>query len=87
MQSTAMNIAVGAQVWVEDPELAWCEAEVCEINGKKVKARTIKGQEVYRVTFYSAQWVWHWLILMKLDIRHLPDCFLCGMWSVIGILD
>lgn len=47
MQSTAMNIAVGAQVWVEDPELAWCEAEVCEINGKKVKARTIKGQEVY----------------------------------------
>lgn len=42
-----MNIAVGAQVWVEDPELAWCEAEVSEINGKKVKARTIKGQEVY----------------------------------------
>lgn len=46
LQAAAMNIAVGAQVWVEDPHLAWAESEVLEINGKQVKCRTIHGKEV-----------------------------------------
>lgn len=40
------NVTIGAQVWVEDPELAWVEGEVLEINGKNVKVRSVKGNEV-----------------------------------------
>jgi myosin-5 len=40
------NVSIGAQVWVEDPTLAWAEAEVLEINDKIVKVRTTKGNEV-----------------------------------------
>jgi myosin-5 len=42
----ATNITVGSQVWVEDPNLAWVEAEVLEFNGKEVKARTQDGKTV-----------------------------------------
>ncbi|KAG0604572.1 hypothetical protein M758_10G181000 [Ceratodon purpureus] len=40
------NVAIGAQVWVEDPELAWAEGEVLDINDKKARVRTVKGNEV-----------------------------------------
>lgn len=46
MQAATGNVAIGAQVWVEDPELAWAEGEVLEINDKKAKVRTVKGNEV-----------------------------------------
>ena len=46
MQAATGNVAIGAQVWVEDPDLAWEEGEVLEINDKKVTARTSKGNEV-----------------------------------------
>lgn len=39
-------MAIGAQVWVEDPELAWAEGEVLDINDKKARVRTVKGNEV-----------------------------------------
>ncbi|KAJ7567450.1 hypothetical protein O6H91_02G148000 [Diphasiastrum complanatum] len=38
------NISVGSQVWVEDSEKAWIDAEVLEIDGNKVKARTSTGK-------------------------------------------
>jgi len=46
VQAATGNVAIGAQVWVEDPGLAWAEAEVVEINDKTVKVRTTKGNEV-----------------------------------------
>ncbi len=46
LQAATGNVAMGAQVWVEDPGLAWAEAEVVEINDKTVKVRTTKGNEV-----------------------------------------
>jgi hypothetical protein len=46
VQAATGNVAIGAQVWVEDPELAWVEGEVLEINDKKVEVRTVKGNEV-----------------------------------------
>lgn len=49
-QATEKNITVGSQVWVEDPALAWVEAEVLEINGQEVKAQTISGNLVCSVT-------------------------------------
>ncbi|XP_024385122.1 myosin-9 isoform X2 [Physcomitrium patens] len=46
VMATAGNVTVGAQVWVEDPELAWLEGEVIDITGKTAKVRTTKGNEV-----------------------------------------
>ncbi|KAG6552175.1 hypothetical protein Mapa_006023, partial [Marchantia paleacea] len=40
------NISIGSQVWVEDSNLAWVEAEVLDFDGKQVKARTIHGTTV-----------------------------------------
>ena len=65
MQAATGNVAVGTHVWVEDPELAWLEGEVFEINDKKVKVRTFKGQEVHSPGLHSC---------MQLVIIHL-----CGL--------
>ncbi|KAJ7535365.1 hypothetical protein O6H91_12G030000 [Diphasiastrum complanatum] len=40
----ATTITVGSQIWVEDNELAWVDAELLEISGKEVKVRTSKGK-------------------------------------------
>ncbi|OIW10416.1 hypothetical protein TanjilG_05564 [Lupinus angustifolius] len=45
---TPVNIIVGSQVWVEDPEIAWIHGEVAEINGKKAKILTIDGKSVVK---------------------------------------
>jgi myosin-5 len=39
-------MSAGSQVWVEDPEVAWVEAEVLDSDGKEVRAQTIKGNVV-----------------------------------------
>ncbi|XP_019445659.1 PREDICTED: myosin-12-like isoform X1 [Lupinus angustifolius] len=48
VQGTPVNIIVGSQVWVEDPEIAWIHGEVAEINGKKAKILTIDGKSVVK---------------------------------------
>ncbi|KAL2609153.1 hypothetical protein R1flu_027726 [Riccia fluitans] len=40
------NISIGSQVWVEDPNLAWVEAEVLDYDKKQVKAKTINGNAI-----------------------------------------
>nr|GEY28195.1 myosin-6-like isoform X1 [Tanacetum cinerariifolium] len=44
--STSASIIVGSQVWVEDPGVAWIDAEVLEINDKDVKVKCSSGKEV-----------------------------------------
>ena len=46
MQTTPVNIVVGYPVWVEDPEVAWIDGEVFEINGKEAKIQTTNGKTV-----------------------------------------
>ena len=46
MQSTSASIVVGSQVWVEDPAVAWIDAEVLEINEKEVKVKCSSEKEV-----------------------------------------
>ncbi|QCD96119.1 DNA topoisomerase III [Vigna unguiculata] len=41
---TPVNIIVGSQVWVEDPEDAWIDGEVTEINGKNVTIIATNGK-------------------------------------------
>ncbi|WVZ01006.1 hypothetical protein V8G54_027075 [Vigna mungo] len=41
---TPVNIIVGSQVWVEDPEDAWIDGEVTEINGKNVTITATNGK-------------------------------------------
>lgn len=43
---TPVNIIVGSQVWVEDPEIAWIEGEVTEINGRNATIITTIGKTV-----------------------------------------
>ena len=46
MQTTPVNIVVGSPVWVEDPEVAWIDGEVFEINGQEAKIQTTNGKTV-----------------------------------------
>ncbi|CAL0326337.1 unnamed protein product [Lupinus luteus] len=48
IQGTPVNIIVGSQVWVEDPEIAWIHGEVTEINGKNAKILTIDRKSVVK---------------------------------------
>ncbi|GER41677.1 myosin 2 [Striga asiatica] len=38
--TVSASIAVGSQVWVEDPEVAWTDGEVVEVNGDEIKVFT-----------------------------------------------
>ncbi|KAL6535163.1 hypothetical protein OROMI_026537 [Orobanche minor] len=38
--SVSASIAVGSQVWVEDPDVAWIDGEVVEVNGDEIKVNT-----------------------------------------------
>lgn len=44
-------MVTGVQVWVEDAYLAWAEADVTEIDGKKSKIHRSKGYEVSSNSF------------------------------------
>ena len=41
-----MNIEVGSHVWVEDPDAAWIDGEVLEVNGDEVKVSCTSGKTV-----------------------------------------
>ncbi|KAH0664455.1 hypothetical protein KY285_029466 [Solanum tuberosum] len=41
-----INITVGSQVWIEDPSVAWIDAQVSEVNGQEVQVQTSDGRTV-----------------------------------------
>ncbi|CAN4101244.1 unnamed protein product [Withania somnifera] len=46
MQGIPINITVGSHVWVEDPSVAWIDAQVSEVNGQEVQVQTSDGRTV-----------------------------------------
>ncbi|KAK4841974.1 hypothetical protein QYF36_013527 [Acer negundo] len=45
-KGTPVNIIVGSHVWVEDPEVAWIDGEVKEINGREATLITSQGKTI-----------------------------------------
>ena len=41
-----VNITVGFHVWIEDPSIAWIDAQVSEVNGQEVQLQTSDGRTV-----------------------------------------
>ncbi|XP_043719718.1 myosin-6 isoform X1 [Telopea speciosissima] len=41
-----VNIVVGSFVWVEDPDVAWTDGEVLEVNGEEIKVSCTSGKMV-----------------------------------------
>ena len=39
LQAAQASVAVGSQVWVEDPDVAWIDGEVIKVNGDTVAAK------------------------------------------------
>ncbi|KAL3812396.1 hypothetical protein ACJIZ3_013664 [Penstemon smallii] len=44
--TVSASIAVGSHVWVEDPEVAWIDGEVVELNGKEIEVVCTSGKRV-----------------------------------------
>lgn len=44
IQGTPVNIIVGSHVWAEDPEAAWIDGEVIQINGSDATIATTNGK-------------------------------------------
>lgn len=44
--ATAATPVVGAQVWVEDSDVAWIDGEVLEVNGEDIKVLCTSGKTV-----------------------------------------
>ncbi|KAK6122938.1 hypothetical protein DH2020_043315 [Rehmannia glutinosa] len=42
--TVSASIAVGSLVWVEDPEVAWIDGEVVEVNGEEIKVICTSGK-------------------------------------------
>lgn len=45
-QGTQINYAIGSLVWVEDPDIAWIDGEIIEINGELIKVNCSSGNTV-----------------------------------------
>uniref|UniRef100_A0A0A0L4V3 Myosin motor domain-containing protein n=1 Tax=Cucumis sativus TaxID=3659 RepID=A0A0A0L4V3_CUCSA len=41
--ASQVNLAVGSLVWVEDPEVAWLDGDVLEVNGEDIKVLCTSG--------------------------------------------
>uniref|UniRef100_A0A3Q7J6P1 Myosin motor domain-containing protein n=1 Tax=Solanum lycopersicum TaxID=4081 RepID=A0A3Q7J6P1_SOLLC len=41
-----VNITVGFHVWIEDPSVAWIDAQVSEVNGQEVQVQTSDGRTI-----------------------------------------
>ncbi|KAJ8527226.1 hypothetical protein K7X08_029703 [Anisodus acutangulus] len=41
-----VNITVGSHVWIEDPSVAWIDAQVLEVKGQEVHVQTSDGRTV-----------------------------------------
>ncbi|KNA14269.1 hypothetical protein SOVF_108870 [Spinacia oleracea] len=41
-----VNITVGSNVWVEDPDICWVDGEVVKINGEELQIKTTNGKQV-----------------------------------------
>jgi len=39
LQAAQASIAVGSQVWVQDPDVAWIDGEVVKVNGDTVMVK------------------------------------------------
>ncbi|KAF5736685.1 myosin-6-like [Tripterygium wilfordii] len=46
MQGAPVNIVVGSFVWLEDPEEAWVDGEVMEVNGEEITVDCTSGKTV-----------------------------------------
>ncbi|KAI5680025.1 hypothetical protein M9H77_01252 [Catharanthus roseus] len=44
--AASVSLAVGSLVWVEDPDVAWIDGEVVEVNGQDVKVLCTSGKTV-----------------------------------------
>lgn len=46
LQAASVSLGVGSLVWVEDPEFAWIDGEVVEVNGDTIKVSCTSGRTV-----------------------------------------
>ena len=46
VQGTPVNIIVGSDVWVEDPDVAWIDGQVTKITGNDAEIETTNGKKV-----------------------------------------
>ncbi|KAI7740646.1 hypothetical protein M8C21_013894, partial [Ambrosia artemisiifolia] len=53
MKAAATNIIVGSQVWVEDPEVAWIDGDVLEINAANIKVKLTSGKEIVTTSAHA----------------------------------
>ncbi|KAJ9555627.1 hypothetical protein OSB04_010241 [Centaurea solstitialis] len=45
-KSAPSKVVVGSEVWLEDPEVAWIDADVLEINEPNIKVKCSNGKEL-----------------------------------------
>lgn len=46
LQAASVSLPVGSLVWVEDPDVAWIDGEVLELNGSDIKVLCTSGKTV-----------------------------------------
>lgn len=49
LQGSKVNITVGSNVWVEDPDICWVDGEVVKINGEELQIKTTNGKQVKEI--------------------------------------
>lgn len=60
-QASSAAVVVGSVVWVEDPDDAWIDGEVAEVNGEEVTINCFSGKTVSTSSLYD---------LLFLDVNH-----------------
>ena len=57
LQTVSTGIAVGSHVWVEDPEVAWIDGIVLEVDGEEITVDCTSGKTVSTTSVvFSSSW-------------------------------
>ncbi|KAL6343065.1 hypothetical protein AAG906_017877 [Vitis piasezkii] len=65
ISSVPVKVVVGSHVWVEDPEIAWIDGEVVEVNGEEIKIICTSGKTSKQEGKGKGLWLLRNLVLLN----------------------
>lgn len=85
LQAASISLPVGSLVWVEDPDIAWIDGEILEVNGSDIKVLCNSGKTVSEhMTFYFREGVMSCFIQLTAEMSQGIELYPLYSFEHIG---